>query len=119
VKGGLSLPKLGPITVANGQATCRLALDEAAAATPPASKSESESAPRPAAKSAVKSAVKSAALHFTLDTGAINKRNWKSVEASLNNGVATAPLPAEATVWFMTATDDRGAIVSTDVEIRP
>ena len=125
VKGGLSLPKLGPITVANGQASCRLALDEAAAATPPASKSESKSesesksAPRPAAQSAVKSAVKSAALHFTLDTGAINKRNWKSVEASLNNGVATAPLPAEATVWFMTATDDRGAIVSTEVEIRP
>lgn len=90
VRGDSPLPKLGPIKIADGQASCQV--------------------PMP---------LKSAALHFTTDAGEINKRNWKTVEASVKDGVAAAPLPAEATVWFFTVTDQRGAIVSTEVEIRP
>ncbi len=65
-------------------------------------------------ESAVK--VREAALHSTSDTTAINKRNWQTAAAKIdgNTIVADAP-PADATAWFITVTDERGAIVSSRV----
>ncbi|MDX1946512.1 MAG: hypothetical protein SFU86_14015, partial [Pirellulaceae bacterium] len=62
--------------------------------------------------------LKAAALHYTTDSGPINKRTWKSAPAALGgSSINVAAPPAEGTVWFLTATDERGAIVSTSVRI--
>ena len=60
-----------------------------------------------------------AALHFTIDHGAINKRSWQTKRAKLDGETitATAP-PAEASAWFLTVTDERGAIISTTVSLQ-
>lgn len=59
-----------------------------------------------------------AQLHYTTDTTAINKREWVSVPAKVEGDHASvAAPPAAATVWFLTITDDRGATVSSPVEI--
>jgi len=59
--------------------------------------------------------VRSAALHCTTDAGAWNDRKWQSVPARLEADRVVAHLPAEkGIVYFMTLTDDRGAIVSTE-----
>jgi dienelactone hydrolase len=62
---------------------------------------------------------KEAALHYTTDEGPINKRMWKTVSAMIDGSAITAKLldPA-AKAWFVTVTDDRGAIVSSRVVIR-
>jgi dienelactone hydrolase len=62
----------------------------------------------------------SAALHYTTETGAINKRQWQTVPGEIHGShlVAQAP-PEEATIWFLTATDERGAIVSSELVFHP
>lgn len=63
--------------------------------------------------------LKAAAIHYTTDTGPINKRTWKTVAAKLENQSATVDAaPADATIWFVTATDTRDAIVSSEVIIQ-
>lgn len=59
-----------------------------------------------------------ATLHFSTDSGAINKRSWQDRPATIEDAmiVVEAP-PAEATAWFLTVTDERGAIVSSRVVI--
>lgn len=65
-------------------------------------------------------ALKSAELNYTTDTGLRSKREWKSVPATLAAGVITAPLPpAEANTWYISATDERGAMVSAPVQFAP
>jgi dienelactone hydrolase len=65
-------------------------------------------------KSAVK--LKEAALHYTTETEPINKRKWETTAAMIDGEAISAPAPPEsASAWFLTATDDRGAIVSTRV----
>ncbi|WP_254506962.1 alpha/beta hydrolase family protein [Anatilimnocola floriformis] len=60
-----------------------------------------------------------AKLHYTTDTGPINKRSWKSVDAKINERTITAVAPpGDATVWFLTVTDELGATVSTRVMIK-
>ncbi len=61
-----------------------------------------------------------ASLHFTTDVGPINKRDWQSKPATLDgeNVVADKP-PADATAWFFTVKDDRGAITSSRVMLEP
>jgi len=57
----------------------------------------------------------SAALHYTNDVGAWQERQWQTVEAHLEAGRAWAELPAERPlVCFLTVTDERGAVVSSD-----
>jgi PhoPQ-activated pathogenicity-related protein len=56
-------------------------------------------------------------LHFTAGTGPINQREWKTVAMKLDGGRAAASLPADATVWFATVADGRGAVVSSEVAI--
>lgn len=76
--------------------------------------------------------IKKAELVFTTDTGLRSKREWKSVPGritwnSLNGSVSfnhgytiTAPKPpVEANTWFINVTDERGAMVSTEVVLVP
>jgi dienelactone hydrolase len=62
--------------------------------------------------------LKKAELHYTTDAGLRSKRVWKSLPASTSGFGITVPAPpAEANTWFITATDDRDATVSTTVTL--
>jgi dienelactone hydrolase len=64
--------------------------------------------------------VKSAALHYTTDSGLRSKRMWQSVPGSVVNGVMTVSSPPrEANTWFVSLTDERGAMVTSDVQFQP
>jgi dienelactone hydrolase len=64
--------------------------------------------------------VTAAQLHFTADSGLRSKRTWKSEPAEIGDGVITAPKPpAEANTWFLSLTDERGAMVTTTVQFQP
>lgn len=53
-------------------------------------------------------------LLYTSDTGSWQKREWKTMEASLADGAVCADLPSERPlVFFLNVIDDRGAVVST------
>ena len=60
--------------------------------------------------------LRKAELHRTSDKAAINKREWKTEQVTIEDNiiVGEAP-PADTTAWFITVTDSRGAIVSTRV----
>jgi dienelactone hydrolase len=61
--------------------------------------------------------LKSSALHFTTDTGPRSKRTWKSLPAKIERDHIAAPKPpAEANTWFVSLTDEREAMVTTDVQ---
>ncbi|NQU26594.1 MAG: prolyl oligopeptidase family serine peptidase [Candidatus Nealsonbacteria bacterium] len=86
--GGDPLPKLGPMKTADGKATAALT------AKVPAVKGQ---------------------LHYTTDTGAWNKRTWQTVEAKLADGTIAAALPdARPLVYYLSVTDGRNAMVSTE-----
>jgi dienelactone hydrolase len=60
-----------------------------------------------------------AALHWTSDSGSINKRSWTTSKATVADNVVTCEAPpAEATAWFITVTDQRAATVSSSVTFR-
>jgi dienelactone hydrolase len=62
--------------------------------------------------------LKSAALHFTTDTGLRSKRTWKNLPAQIERDHIVAPKPpAEANTWFVSLTDERDAMVTTDVQM--
>jgi len=62
----------------------------------------------------------SAALHYTTETGPINKRQWQTVAGRVEGSHVTAKAPPEdATIWFLTVTDERGAIVSSELVFGP
>ena len=62
-------------------------------------------------------ALKSATLYYTSDGGLRSKRTWKEIPGTIGDGVITAPRPpAEANTWFISITDDRDAMVTTDVQ---
>ena len=61
-------------------------------------------------------ALKKAELNYTTDMGLRSKRKWITVPATINGNAITAPKPAaEANTWFITITDERDAMVSTEV----
>lgn len=63
-----------------------------------------------------KVALVSAKLHYTTGAGPVNKREWESISAQVEGKVIDSPSPPdEATIWFVTATDKRGATVSSEV----
>jgi PhoPQ-activated pathogenicity-related protein len=65
-------------------------------------------------------ALKSAAMNYTIDAGPRSKRKWITTPATINGDVVTAPKPpAEANTWFISITDERGAMVTTAVKILP
>ncbi len=58
----------------------------------------------------------SAQLHYTTGTSPINKLDWQSLPARLESRQVIAPAPPdEATLWFLTVTDSRGAVVSSEL----
>jgi PhoPQ-activated pathogenicity-related protein len=63
--------------------------------------------------------VKEASLHYTTDTGLRSKRKWQSVPARVEGGgVVIAPRPpTDANTWFISLTDERGAMVTTAVQL--
>ena len=62
-------------------------------------------------------ALKSAKLHYTTDDGLRSKRTWQELPATIGEGVIAAPRPpADANTWFISVTDDRDAMVTTDVQ---
>ena len=62
-------------------------------------------------------AIKEASLHYTTDTGLRSKRKWQSIPAEIGEGVIIAPRPpADANTWFISLTDERGAMVSSTVQ---
>lgn len=64
--------------------------------------------------------VKTAQLHYTTDTGLRSKRTWKSIDAVVGAEAITAPKPpADANTWFISLTDERGAMVTTGVQFQP
>lgn len=69
------------------------------------------------ARAAVKAKVplKAATLNYTTDTGAWQKRGWKTLPARIEGGLVSAELPAERPlVGFLAVTDERGLRVSTE-----
>lgn len=55
-----------------------------------------------------------AALQHSSDAGPRSQRTWQTLPASVEGTVITAPEPpAGTTAWFVTITDERGAMVST------
>lgn len=62
--------------------------------------------------------LKEAALHFTSDSGLRSKRTWQSLPADIGKDSISAPRPpAGANTWFLSLTDERGAMVTTPVRI--
>jgi dienelactone hydrolase len=63
-------------------------------------------------------ALRDATLHFTTDGGAINGRTWQHRPAAIDGCRVTVDAPpADTTAWFLTVTDQRGAVVSTRVVV--
>lgn len=69
--------------------------------------------------------LKSAEIHYTTETGIRSERRWKSTPATIGDstideGTITAALPPDdANTWFITATDERGAVASSVVQFSP
>jgi hypothetical protein len=63
--------------------------------------------------------LKSAQLHYTTETGKRSDRKWNTVEAKIEPAavVVTKP-PANANTWFITLTDDRGAMISSPIQFQ-
>ena len=60
-----------------------------------------------------------AELHYTVDVGPRAKREWQTVAASVEGLRVVAPAPpVEANTWYVSVRDARGAMVSSEVEIR-
>jgi len=91
-RGGKPLPKLGRPTIAGDRV--RVSVNTA---TP----------------------LKRAELHYTVDGGVRSQRAWKTLSATIHgDSIVAAKPPESANTWFITVTDDRGAMVSTTVEFQ-
>jgi dienelactone hydrolase len=69
----------------------------------------------------VKSVTKitSVAVHYTSQLGKRSDRKWAKIDAVLGNGKVSAEgLPGDANTWLMTITDERGALVTSEVQFR-
>ncbi|MFO1064085.1 MAG: PhoPQ-activated protein PqaA family protein [Pirellulales bacterium] len=61
--------------------------------------------------------IPTAELHYTTDTGLRSDRTWKSIPATFMPGKVVADLPpSEATTWYLSVTDERGAMVSGPIQ---
>ena len=60
--------------------------------------------------------LKSASLHYTTDAGALVERQWQTVPAEVSDqSIRVSMVPDSATIWFVSGTDERGAMTSTDL----
>lgn len=63
-----------------------------------------------------KTALASAQLHYTTGTTPINKLDWQSTSAQIDGQQdLSCSVPDKATLWFLTVTDSRGAVVSSEL----
>ncbi|MCX6854274.1 MAG: prolyl oligopeptidase family serine peptidase [Verrucomicrobia bacterium] len=63
--------------------------------------------------------LKSAAMNYTTDKGPRSKRKWTTAPATISGDVVTASMPpANANTWFISITDERGAMVTTPVQFK-
>jgi len=70
------------------------------------------------ANATTKRELKEASLHYATASGAWQKREWKTIPAKIVNGRIVGQLPEDRPlVYFLSATDTRGPIVSTSHEI--
>ncbi|MCA9138432.1 MAG: alpha/beta fold hydrolase [Planctomycetales bacterium] len=60
--------------------------------------------------------IKQAQIHFTSDRGPLVDRTWQNKPATAKDGKITAEIPADATIWMLTVTDSRDAMVSSEVD---
>lgn len=60
-----------------------------------------------------------AELHYTTAAGVRTKREWKKIDCTIGDAKVTAAgLPRDANTWVVTLTDERKAMVSTEVGFR-
>ncbi|MCB1225973.1 MAG: prolyl oligopeptidase family serine peptidase [Verrucomicrobiales bacterium] len=91
-RGGLPLPELGDPVVQGTQVHAPL------------------KAPSP---------ISEAALHYTTDTGLRSARKWQKAPATVQGSTVTAAAPpAAANTWFLSVTDERGAMITTPVQFQ-
>lgn len=58
----------------------------------------------------------SAELHYTTGTAPINKLDWQKISARIDGKRVISPAPPdEATIWFVTISDSRKALVSSEL----
>ncbi len=89
LKGSAALPKIHPPTSTKGTAT--FPID-------------------------AKTGLTKAEMHFTTDTGLMVKRKWKTEPATIEgNAIKSSAPDTKATAWFVTLTDERGGMVSSEV----
>ena len=90
LKGGRPLPQLGTPKLVKGQVV----------------------GPLPG-----KQPVASAELHYTVQSGEFNQRQWTTIAAVIDGEqIQAAAPPAETTAWFLSVKDDRGAVISSPIE---
>ena len=63
--------------------------------------------------------LKQASLHYTHDDGLQSKRAWKNRPATIaNEEIDAGAIPEKSTIWLITATDERGALVSSQPQFQ-
>jgi hypothetical protein len=63
-----------------------------------------------------KTPLTSAQLHYTTGTVPINKLDWESISARIEGRSIISPAPPDdTTIWFLTVSDNRRAVVSSEV----
>jgi hypothetical protein len=68
------------------------------------------------AKVSSKTDLTSANLHYTTGTTPINKLDWETIPARIEGSRVVSPAPPnEATIWFLTVSDNRDAVVSSEL----
>jgi dienelactone hydrolase len=96
LRGGDPLPRLGPICTTEGKVASHVTARVTAPLT-------------------AKVPLVGAQLHYTADAGPWQKRTWHSVDAKLADALVEADLPAERPlVYYLSVTDRRGAMVTTE-----
>jgi dienelactone hydrolase len=67
-------------------------------------------------KAAVQSTteIREAQLHYTTADGSWQNREWKSLPATLSNGIISATIPENARAYYLAAKDAHGVTVSSD-----
>lgn len=64
--------------------------------------------------------LREAMLHFSTDSGLRSARGWQSVPAKIDGQKVIAPKPpADANTWFLALTDERGAMVTSEIQFSP
>lgn len=60
--------------------------------------------------------LKAAELHYTTGTGDFKDRPWQSIPAKLDgSAIVVDSLPADTSIWFVTVTDEREAVMSSEL----